>query len=723
MIFTCDNCNAQYKISDDRIPAKGAKVKCKKCGNIITIRPQEVSFSEANSYQDEATVVQRSPFASEGEDRIEATRVVSQEQAAGIFKSLINEHSRSMSQESEHESDTYQSEKVYSGYSAETTDSQYYSVGQESADDRPTSVYESTHQSEEEIQDETEQKINEMLRDDKEEDISREATRVVSTEQLKQIVGEDEIDSVGKRKEQSSQSYFSHQQPYVAPKSRGEWYVAIGQMQVGPLSMNELEEKWGRGEINSTTLVWKAGMSGWQPLMYVQELTHLVPPTHYNVVEQMPPVQEYKTQAKQEEETYSSSSTFPSLDDLARQEEELKTRREEESPIDWKPSAGEALASLVQDEMESIQRGFSTDIPIVTKPEESVSTNLPSEASMLPFDKPQEPVAQPYVPTKQVPPTPIVTEPPVTISAPPYQTAYPPVYPTIYSQPPQKVEKSRFIPILATVAGLILVVGVVFGYILYSKLLGEKVTPPTQTVQQQVQQQPQQPPQPQVQQPPQTAQPQESIKRDEVVKEEEQKKGEQTKVEEPPKRESQEPKKESPRPTKVAVKDEKVERQPPKKVVKKEEEEEMPPSPPREEKKAKKEEVAAKEEEPPAKKKQPSKVGDSLLDFEGDQGAKPTSGGLPKTLTQEQILEVVKANIGRIKVCMAEQAQRDPSVKGKLVIGWEIQPNGKTKNVQIKTPQFKGTYIGTCISSVVTDFNFPKFSGPPIPIEFPFNIK
>jgi len=84
---------------------------------------------------------------------------------------------------------------------------------------------------------------------------------------------------------------------------------------------------------------------------------------------------------------------------------------------------------------------------------------------------------------------------------------------------------------------------------------------------------------------------------------------------------------------------------------------------------------------------------------------------------------VVKANIGRIKACMAEQAQRDPSVKGKLVIGWDIQPNGKTKNVQIKTPQFKGTYIGTCISSVVSDFNFPKFSGPPIPIEFPYNIK
>ncbi|MCX7958304.1 MAG: zinc-ribbon domain-containing protein [Deltaproteobacteria bacterium] len=719
MIFTCNNCNAQYKISDDRIPAKGAKVKCKKCGNIITVKPPENDLSESGGFQNEATVVQRSPFSEESEPSGDSTRVVSREQAAGIFKSLIREHSQDISQGSEYDTKEGQQESFSDDYQADSGSSQYSSESQESADDRLTSVYESGQPSDEsESQEEVEQQVNQMLQDTpEEEDISREATRVVSTDQLKQMVGDEEVS-----REEPKNYYVQQAQPYVAPKSRGEWYVAIGQMQVGPLSMNEVEEKWGRGEINSTTLVWKAGMAGWQPLMYVPELSHLVPPAQESKVEEPAPVREFRPEPRYEQPQESvsppESSAFPSLDELTKQEEELKTKKEEDVPLDWKPAAGEALASLVQDEMESMQRGFSTDIPIVSKPEESVSVSVPPESPVLPFERPQEAVTQSPVIAQKVSTPPVVVEQPVVISAPPYQSPYPTAYPTVYSQPPQKAEKSRLIPILIAVFGGILVLGGVLGYFLYTKLSGEKITPNNQVVQQPQQVQPPQPPQQQVQ-PPQQAQQAEPPKKEEPSKQEEPKKEEEAKPEEP-KKETQEPKKEIQK-QKVAMKEEKTEKQPVKKTTKKEEEM-PPPPPPKEEKKPKKEEIA-KEEEPPPKKK-PSKGGDPLLDFEGEQGTKSAgSGGLPKTLTQEQILEVVKANIGRIKTCMAEQAQRDSSVKGKLIIGWEIQPNGKTKNVQIKTPQFKGTYIGTCISSVVTDFSFPKFAGPPIPIEFPFNIK
>ena len=39
MKFVCDNCGTQYLISDEKIGPKGAKVRCKRCGNIIVIRP------------------------------------------------------------------------------------------------------------------------------------------------------------------------------------------------------------------------------------------------------------------------------------------------------------------------------------------------------------------------------------------------------------------------------------------------------------------------------------------------------------------------------------------------------------------------------------------------------------------------------------------------------------------------------------------------------------
>lgn len=727
MIFTCNNCNAQYKISDDRIPEKGAKVKCKRCGNIITIKRPDISEEDTARFQNEATVVQRSPFSEEGEAGVEATRVVSQEQAASIFKSLISEHTQ------QGEEEEYGSDKIgVEGYSG----SQYEEEG--SADDRLTAVYESPQSSEgQDTEAEEEYQAGDVFQQGpEEEDISREATRVVSTEQLKQMFGEEE--QVGNKSEGrvSQQDYYSRQDQYYAPqRPRGEWYVAIGQMQVGPLSLNEVEEKWGRGEINSTTLVWKAGMPTWQPLMYVPELAHLVPPIQESrVAESQPEMKEFniETKKKEEPQSESSSSLFPSLDELSRQEEELKAQKEEEPPLDWKPAASEALASLAKDELESIERGFSTDIPITPKSSDSISVAIPAESPVLPFEKPQEPVTPaPVIPQPSTPP--VSVEQPVIISTPPtYQAPYPAPYPPLYSQPPQKAEKSKLIPILATVLGLILVVGAVAAYFIFKNLAGEKISPTASNIQQQAQQQPQlqQAPQQQAQQQPQPqppqqlamqaqqgqqAQVQEQPQKEEVKKEAERGEGQVKAREE--RSEIKETKKE-PQRQKVAQREQRVDKEP-KRVTQKEPE--MPP-PPREETRPKKEELA-KEEEPPTKKRSSKGGSDSLLDFEEDKGSKGGSGGLPKTLTQEQILEVVKANIGRIKTCMAEQAQRDPSVKGKLVIGWEIQPNGKTKNVQIKSPQFKGTYIGTCISSVVTDFTFPKFSGPPIPIEFPFNIK
>jgi predicted Zn finger-like uncharacterized protein len=48
MKFVCDNCATQYLISDEKIGPKGAKVRCKRCGNIIVIRPPR-----SDDYEDE----------------------------------------------------------------------------------------------------------------------------------------------------------------------------------------------------------------------------------------------------------------------------------------------------------------------------------------------------------------------------------------------------------------------------------------------------------------------------------------------------------------------------------------------------------------------------------------------------------------------------------------------------------------------------------------------
>ena len=44
--FACDQCNAQYMIADEKIGARGVKVKCKKCSHIIVVKLQPAAETE-----------------------------------------------------------------------------------------------------------------------------------------------------------------------------------------------------------------------------------------------------------------------------------------------------------------------------------------------------------------------------------------------------------------------------------------------------------------------------------------------------------------------------------------------------------------------------------------------------------------------------------------------------------------------------------------------------
>ena len=45
-----------------------------------------------------------------------------------------------------------------------------------------------------------------------------------------------------------------------------EWFHAEGNRQLGPVSREEIEALYGSGRISLQTLVWRDGMTGWQPL-------------------------------------------------------------------------------------------------------------------------------------------------------------------------------------------------------------------------------------------------------------------------------------------------------------------------------------------------------------------------------------------------------------------------------------------------------------------------
>lgn len=57
-----------------------------------------------------------------------------------------------------------------------------------------------------------------------------------------------------------------------------EWYVAIGQAQVGPLPLAEVKRKWEGGEVGPDSLVWRPGMGDWAPLSTVSDLAGYLAP-------------------------------------------------------------------------------------------------------------------------------------------------------------------------------------------------------------------------------------------------------------------------------------------------------------------------------------------------------------------------------------------------------------------------------------------------------------
>ena len=38
MRFSCESCGAQYMISDEKVGPDGVRVRCKKCGNIVSVK-------------------------------------------------------------------------------------------------------------------------------------------------------------------------------------------------------------------------------------------------------------------------------------------------------------------------------------------------------------------------------------------------------------------------------------------------------------------------------------------------------------------------------------------------------------------------------------------------------------------------------------------------------------------------------------------------------------
>ncbi|MBT6433287.1 MAG: DUF4339 domain-containing protein, partial [Deltaproteobacteria bacterium] len=115
-----------------------------------------------------------------------------------------------------------------------------------------------------------------------------------------------------------------------APEPTRDWWVAIDNQQVGPLSRTELEGRISNGTVNRASLVWKTGMANWAPLENVPELGTLIGRA---------------ATERELEKVAGVETTVPQGIQLG------TSSKLEADPIEWKPSAATQLSELVQAEM------------------------------------------------------------------------------------------------------------------------------------------------------------------------------------------------------------------------------------------------------------------------------------------------------------------------------------------------------------------------------------
>lgn len=150
------------------------------------------------------------------------------------------------------------------------------------------------------------------------------------------------------------------------------------------------------------------------------------------------------------------------------------------------------------------------------------------------------------------------------------------------------------------------------------------------------------------------------------------------------------------------------------------------------------EEAAARPEAAATPAPAAKKTGDPLLDsadvdaaFEKELGQKPKRSvyvppaagtDLPEKLSEAQIQEGVATRIDALRKCLEEQSSSRPDSHGTLRMRWTIQPDGAVSGVKSLTPDLAGQPITTCISGVISSIRFPRTRNGVPEVVFPFKF-
>ena len=724
MRFVCDSCRAQYMISDEKIGAKGVKVRCKKCGHVILVRRAQASgaASPEETPTDALTAMARSD---------EESTATSDDNSEGISSPLAGV-----------------------------------------ADDEIGAVFD-------QVLSTSNQKTVEAAPSDsgagEDESLS---TRVLDEEEVKKLAAETAADAgetvegphlaadaaaSGARVTNGHAGYSNgsngaHTRPtngaYASNGANGtgsapqqDWFIAIDDRQVGPIPLDEIKGRWEKAEIGPDSLCWRAGFADWLPLSEVAMLKAVLPAQPKKRVTPQAPMPVVSVPVE-------SSYNVGGVSRTVRSEVPMAAAAPSAEEAGWKPSAASALASLVKLEIEALTkpapapkvepeekkvRGiFDLQVEAPAPHEEVVRSGPGTRAPVLTPVPRAAPGAQAVAMEQPAfAPSPYATPAP---AASPYATPAPSPYatPAYHAGVHPAAPKSGRGLFTGALLGLVAIVLVLVGLVAYRVLVQQQPLPtqvaaltqpsPTTAVPSaapaapaaaapapsapvaapEVSPPPAAAPAPAAAAPAQPPQAPAAQAAAPIVPAAARVPRSGSKLVPVPK-------------TDVGRVAAATQRRGDGETI-------TPSTPSREERRSpgasSDDEFDAvfgtggkRREEPKAETKPQPKKGDSVY-----VPPPPGSADIPERLGSSDIMSVVLSNKPAIQKCGHEQKAKDPGVSGKLVVRWTVKTNGRTSNVAVLTDEFRSTYIASCITGLVKSWKFPAHRVQGDPVDFPFTF-
>ncbi len=319
MKFSCDQCHAQYMIADEKLGDRGAKVKCKKCENIIIVKP-----AAKEAVQEEPAPAPEAPGF--GDDGSAGASGFGDDGSAGA-SGFGDDGSAGAS-----------------GFGDDG------SAGASGFGDDPSSGGSAGASG-----------VGDTAAASPEAETSSSTPAPMANEHSDPGMG-NAFDSLFGGAPATGASAGTEEPAAPAPDTaeagEREWYVAVEDSQVGPIDLREIEQRWDALELNEDSLSWKTGMADWVPIAEIPELAYLI-------------TERPQTKAPA---ALGSSFTQESTADGSASHTPAQTLgpvsfgggESEGSEVAWKPSAASALSSLVQEEL--VQQPVEPPAPAAVAP-------------------------------------------------------------------------------------------------------------------------------------------------------------------------------------------------------------------------------------------------------------------------------------------------------------------------------------------------------------------